>query len=252
MTSLLIVNADDFGLSKGLNYGVAEAHLNGVVTSTSTMVNGMALKHAVELSTCLPKLAIGMHFVLTFGRPLSPMPLLSRNETLGKWIWQMSEQDILPLDEIANELECQYQYFVTAFGRAPSHIDSHHHVHMLPKIYPLVADFAQSKGVALRIDRQILEANKGQLNEVRTSDGFSSEFYGDAITEELFLDILDSSTARGEQSLEMMTHPSFVDNQIISSQYCYQRLIELDILTSSSLKQAITERNYRLGTYYDC
>ena len=100
-----------------------------------------------------------MHFVLTLGEPLSAMPGLTRDGRLGKWIWQMAEEDSLPLDEIAHELECQYRRFIELFGCEPTHIDSHHHVHMIAQIYPIVAAFAREKGVALRIDRQVAALN---------------------------------------------------------------------------------------------
>lgn len=74
MERLLIVNADDFGLSKGQNYGIIEACRNGIVTSTTALVNGQAIDHAVQLSRDEPSLAIGMHFVLTMGKPLTAMP----------------------------------------------------------------------------------------------------------------------------------------------------------------------------------
>jgi predicted glycoside hydrolase/deacetylase ChbG (UPF0249 family) len=95
-----------------------------------------------------------MHFVLTLGRPLTAMPGLTRDGVLGKWIWQMAEEDTLPLDEISQELAAQYQRFIDLFGREPTHLDSHHHVHMFPQIFPIVAGFAAQKGIALRIDRQ--------------------------------------------------------------------------------------------------
>lgn len=76
MERVLIVNADDFGLSKGQNYGIVEACRNGVVTSTTALVNGAAIDHAVQLSRDIPELAVGMHFVLTLGRPLTAMPAL--------------------------------------------------------------------------------------------------------------------------------------------------------------------------------
>ena len=101
MERVLIVNADDFGLSKGQNYGIVEACRNGVVTSTTALVNGAAIDHAVQLSRDIPALAVGMHFVLTLGRPLTAMPGLTRDGLLGKWIWQMAEEDTLPLDEIS-------------------------------------------------------------------------------------------------------------------------------------------------------
>ncbi len=107
MERLLIVNADDFGLSKGQNYGIIEACRNGIVTSTTALVNGQAIDHAVQLSRDEPSLAIGMHFVLTMGKPLTAMPGLTRDGVLGKWIWQLAEEDALPLEEITQELASQ-------------------------------------------------------------------------------------------------------------------------------------------------
>ena len=248
MENLLIVNADDFGLSKGQNYGIIEACRRGVVTSTTALINGEAVEHAAQLSRELPELGVGMHFVLTLGLPLSPMPGLTREGQLGKWIWEMAEQDALPLDEIARELDCQFNRFVDVFGREPTHIDSHHHVHMIPAIFPLVTEFAQRKGVAMRVDREV----RGLPDVAVTStEGFSSAFYGDEIDEALFLKVLDESAAKGERSLEVMAHPAFVDNIVRKSAYCWPRLAELDVLTSASLKYAIAERGYRLGTFRD-
>ena len=112
MERLLIVNADDFGLSKGQNYGIIEACRNGIVTSTTALVNGQAIDHAVQLSRDEPSLAIGMHFVLTMGKPLTAMPGLTRDGVLGKWIWQLAEEGALPLEEITQELASQYLRFI--------------------------------------------------------------------------------------------------------------------------------------------
>ncbi|CBG88086.1 chitin disaccharide deacetylase [Citrobacter rodentium] len=249
MERVLIVNADDFGLSKGQNYGIVEACRHGVVTSTTALVNGDAIEHAAQLSRELPTLAVGMHFVLTLGKPLSEMPGLAREGRLGKWIWQMAEEDTLPLDEIAHELECQYQRFIDLFGREPVHLDSHHHVHMFPQIFPLVARFAAERGVALRIDRRLVPQDAELPATLRSSQEFSSDFYGEEISEALFLEVLDASAAREEASLEVMCHPAFIDNTLRQSAYCYPRLTELEVLTSASLKYAIAERGYRLGSF---
>ncbi|EMS8967317.1 chitin disaccharide deacetylase [Escherichia coli] len=251
MERLLIVNADDFGLSKGQNYGIIEACRNGIVTSTTALVNGQAIDHAVQLSRDEPSLAIGMHFVLTMGKPLTAMPGLTRDGVLGKWIWQLAEEDALPLEEITQELASQYLRFIELFGRKPTHLDSHHHVHMFPQIFPIVARFAAEEGIALRIDRQPL-SNAGDLPaNLRSSQGFSSAFYGEEIREALFLQVLDDASHRGDRSLEVMCHPAFIDNTIRQSAYCFPRLTELDVLTSASLKGAIAQRGYRLGSYRD-
>jgi chitin disaccharide deacetylase len=248
MEKLLIVNADDFGLSKGQNYGIVEACRRGIVTSTTALVNGEAVEHAAQLSRELPALGVGMHFVLTLGMPLSPMPGLTRDGLLGKWIWEQAEQDALPLDEIARELDGQFNRFIDLFGREPTHIDSHHHVHMIPAIFAIVADFAQRKGVAMRVDRKVQGLSPFT---VPSTAGFSSAFYGDEISEALFLQVLDDSTARGERSLEVMAHPAFVDNTVRKSAYCWPRLAELEVLTSASLKYEIAGRGYRPGTFRD-
>ncbi|MCT4700367.1 chitin disaccharide deacetylase [Enterobacteriaceae bacterium H20N1] len=252
MERLLIVNADDFGLCKAQNYGIIEAFNNGVVTSTTAMVNAAGIEHAAALSATHPKLAVGMHFVLTLGKPLSAMPgLVRENGELGKWIWEMAEAGTLPLEEIHRELACQFARFIELFGRPPTHIDSHHHVHMIPQIFPFVAAFAVEKDIAMRIDRDEVKKEELELRGARSTQGFDSGFYGDAITQTLFLDTLDNAMAREEQSLEVMCHPSFIDNTILASKYCYPRLTELDVLTSSSLKYAIAERGYRLGSFKD-
>ncbi|MFR0316007.1 ChbG/HpnK family deacetylase, partial [Escherichia coli] len=109
--------------------------------------------------------------------------------------------------------------------------------------------FAAEEGIALRIDRQPL-SNSGDLPaNLRSSQGFSSAFYGEEISEALFLQVLDDASHRGDLSLEVMCHPAFIDNTIRQSAYCFPRLTELEVLTSASLKYAIAERGYRLGSY---
>jgi len=249
MTLLLVVNADDFGLSKGQNYGIIEAHRQGIVTSTTAMVNGEAIVHATELCQQVAELGGGMHFVLTLGKPLSAMPMLTREGQLGKWVWQMAEEGRLPLQEINQELASQYQRFIELFGCPPTHIDSHHHVHFIPEIYDIVDRFARERDIPIRRDRRSSAGNTSVQPAARSNEGFSSEFYGDSLSEALFLKILDDSLQRGETTLEVMCHPAFVDATIKKSAYCYQRLVELEILTSASLKKEITQRGYRLTNF---
>lgn len=251
MASLLIVNADDFGLSKGQNYGIAECFRHGVVSSTTALVNAEGIEHAAQLRHELPGLGVGLHFTLTMGKPLSPLPSLTRNGVLGKWVWQMAEEGDLPLDEIRVELNAQYQRFIAIFGCAPDHIDSHHHVHMFKQIFPIVAEFAKEKSLPMRVDRPLAQKEGIDTQGVLSSEGFDSQFYGDEITQALFLKVLEESNARNERSLEVMTHPAFIDNPLRASGYCFQRLTELEVLTDITLKQAIVERGYQLGTYQD-
>ena len=250
MDKLLIVNADDFGLCKAQNYGIIDAFTHGVVSSTTAMVNQPGAEHAAQLSAANPQLPVGMHFVLTLGKPLTEMPGLVRdNGELGKWIWEMAEAGTLPLDQIKQELAAQFARFIELFGRKPTHIDSHHHVHMIPQIFPIVEAFAQQQDVAMRIDRDAIQQHNIPLCGARSTAAFDSTFYGDSITEELFLSILDHANQRGDHSLEIMCHPSFIDNTILSSKYCYPRLAELDVLTSVGVKAGVGERGWKLGGF---
>ena len=152
--------------------------------------------------------------------------------------------------KITQELASQYLRFIELFGRKPTHLDSHHHVHMFPQIFPIVAVFAAEEGIAPRADRQMAFDLPVNLRNIQ--QGFTAgAFYGEEISETLFLQVLDDSSHRGERSLEVMCHPAFIDNTIRQSAYCFPRLTELDVLTSASLKYAIAERGYRLGSYLD-
>lgn len=166
------------------------------MTSTTALVNGDAVEHAAQLSHEVPALGVGMHFVLTLGIPLSPMPGLARDGQLGKWIWEQAEQGTLPLEEITRELDCQFNRFVDLFGREPTHIDSHHHVHMIPALFRQWRNLHSAK--AWQCAWIVVQALHGlSLSSVPTTDGFSSAFYGDEISEALFLQVLDESAARG-------------------------------------------------------
>ena len=68
---LLIVNADDFGLTPGINRAIIEAHTRGIVTSATLMANMPAFYEAVQLAKVHPALGIGLHFNITQGRPVA-------------------------------------------------------------------------------------------------------------------------------------------------------------------------------------
>ncbi|WP_227734249.1 chitin disaccharide deacetylase [Yersinia proxima] len=253
MEKLLIVNADDFGLCKGQSYGIIEAFRHGIVSSTTAMMNCADIYHAAELSKQHPALPVGMHFVLTYGRPLTAMPsLVDASGELGKWLWARAEADELNLDEITQELTAQFNKFVAVFGRPPTHIDSHHHVHMLPQIYPLIESFAQEKSLPLRIDRHEAQQQGMVLNNPRSTEWFDAGFYGENLTEQSFLQLLATADQNGINTIEVMCHPAFIDKILMTSGYCYPRLTELEVLTSPTLKQSIEQLGYRLGSYLDC
>jgi predicted glycoside hydrolase/deacetylase ChbG (UPF0249 family) len=143
----LRVTADDFGFTPGVTDGILEAHEKGIVTHTSIMAGGLDVDRAVALSRKMPGLRVGVHLTLTWGNPLSsPSSVPSLLGADGKFV-SLGEflkrflMGRLDRGEVAREWEAQIQR-VTRFGISPTHLDSHHHLHLLPGLLPLAAQCA--------------------------------------------------------------------------------------------------------------
>jgi predicted glycoside hydrolase/deacetylase ChbG (UPF0249 family) len=141
MTSrrFLIVNADDFGQSPGVNRGIMKAHHKGIVTSASLMVRHDAAAEAVELSRACPTLSLGLHL------------------DLGEWRLRNSEwvpvYEVVRIDDrraVEDEVEGQLAAFRRLAGRNPTYIDSHQHVHLNEPMRSIVGACALELAVPLR------------------------------------------------------------------------------------------------------
>lgn len=133
----LIVNADDFGMSRGITDGIILAHRYGFLTSTSLMANMPAAKYAVDRLLSSPRLGIGIHLNICTGRPILPpheIPSLVDRDgnfhaphiTIRKlWTWRASGR------EIEAEFRAQIGWMRDR-GVVPEHADSHHHMHLYP------------------------------------------------------------------------------------------------------------------------
>lgn len=136
---IAVVNADDYGMSRGVNRGVVEAHRRGVVTSASLLVCGAAAEAAAALALRHPRLAVGLHL------------------DLGEWVlrrqrWEPRYQRV-DLDDAAavgRELDRQLVLFRSLLGRDPTHLDSHQHVHMNEPVRTVAAAVSARLGIPLR------------------------------------------------------------------------------------------------------
>lgn len=133
----LIVNADDFGLSKGVTDGIARAHREGIVTSASMMANQPASEYAVAMLPELHNLCIGVHLTLSQGRPILPAEQVpSLVDANGEFYGQSEvirrlSRWVLSTSEIEAEFRAQIQWLKHR-GIALTHADSHHHTHLYP------------------------------------------------------------------------------------------------------------------------
>jgi len=212
----LIVNADDFGFATGVNEGIVEAHVNGIVTSTSLMVDWPAAAHAVELAREHPRLSIGLHYV-------------------------EDGPEIDAPGHVARTFAAQLGRFRELMGSEPTHVDSHHHVHLsrLSTFAPLVAPL----GVPLRGDGRVR---------------FLGDFYAqprrgvvelDRVRPPFLLELIASEAAPGGFT-ELGCHPARVTPDLVSS-YSHEREIELATLTDPDVRARIEQSGLELASYHD-
>lgn len=231
----IIVNADDFGYSKGVNFGIIEAHLNGIVNSATMMMNMYAVEHGVELAKKYPTLGLGVHLVLTAGKPLL-QDLESIVDQDGLFLkqtyWYGNPKDA-SVDEVEKEWDAQIQRFLS-FGLKPTHLDSHHHVHMIPVLQPVIVKLSQKYDLPVRISEQ------HEIKGIKPfTDQLLTDFYGSDIPVDYFETITERINS-GAETVEVMVHPALVDNHLKNgTSYCFERLNELDILTNAKLPKEI-------------
>ena len=152
----LVINADDFGMFPEVNRGIIECFESGSITSTTLMVNAEGTSDAVSLAEKYPDLGVGLHFTLTHGKPVSPpWEIPSLVDEGGNFCSRFHfERGIIlrriKLLDVKKELEAQIGKFRN-FGLKMTHIDGHHHVHIFPSIFKVVADYAIREGLPVRI-----------------------------------------------------------------------------------------------------
>jgi predicted glycoside hydrolase/deacetylase ChbG (UPF0249 family) len=141
MAARLILNADDFGLTRGINRAIRELHANGALTSATLMANGPAFEDAVAIAREQPTLGVGCHVVLTDGIPVShPSDIASLLGSDGKTFRSSLADFLLAVwrghvreEDIVREAAAQVQRIQRA-GIDVTHLDTHKHTHVLPGV----------------------------------------------------------------------------------------------------------------------
>ena len=226
----LIVNADDFGLSPGVNRGIALAHERGVVTSASLMVLRPPARDAAGYARDHPALGLGLHL------------------ELGEWAfrdgrWWLTSQ-VVSLDDavaVAAEVDRQVDRFFRLTGRPPSHIDSHQHAHRAATIRPAATAAAGALGVPLRL----FDPRVRYLGDFY---GQSPEGYPcpDAIRAGRLADLV---AALPGGWTELACHPGL--GRDTGSAYDAERETEAETLCDTSVRSRLAELGVALRTFHD-
>lgn len=213
----LIVNADDFGLSEGINAGIARAHEHGVVTSASLMVDRPAAEQAASLIADLTGLSVGLHVEFTdeWARPLIEI----RKESA--------------LDA---ELCRQHERFRALVRREPDHLDSHHNVHFLADAAPRFAALAETLGIFLR-----------GFSPIRYFPDFYGQWDGESHLDHIGVESLNEMLGREVAAgfTELGCHPGYAD-AALDSTYATERETELRTLCDERVRTRIDELGIEL------
>lgn len=280
---VLVVNADDYGLTAAVSQGILRAHHEGICTSASVLVLGRGFGASVGWLRDEPALGVGVHLALVGEDP----PLLSAREipTLVDRDGRLpiSWRVLLPKvaarrvdpDDIARELAAQIEA-VRAEGLAIDHLDSHQHVHMFPVIRPLVVDLARRFGVpAVRVTRSasrgpvgvVMRRLAARLERELAAGGLGCTVASAGLDEAGALDTARTLAAldllagevraapagRGPaRAAELSGHPGAADDPDRDAyRWNYRWGDELAALCAPEVRAAVERHGFRLGTYRD-
>jgi chitin disaccharide deacetylase len=204
----LVANADDFGLCSGVNHGIVEAHQRGIVTSASLMVFMPGSGEAARLARELPTLSVGLH--VSF-RDARREPIVDLSDPVACRV----------------ALRAQLRRFTDLLDRPPTHVDSHHHVHLDPTLLPRFREVAEELGIPLRACTRVRYCSRfygssGQRHPERLSVG--------SLVRILARDVRDGFT-------ELGCHPGRADPQLaLLSSYSVERELELRTLCDTRVR----------------
>jgi chitin disaccharide deacetylase len=281
----LIINADDFGLTAGVNRAIVEAGRCAAITSATIMANAQRFQEAVDSAKNLPGLKTGCHVVLIDGQAITGN-LGSLTDNAGRFRSSLKEFAAaavgkrLSADEIQRETEAQIRK-IQAQGITLSHVDSHKHTHMFPHVLRPILRAARACGVrAVRNPFEPVRSWPGGVIAttpalwlrsagVFTFGLFASEFrkatkeegilttdgtVGITVTgkldQSLLLAILKSLP---EGTWELVCHPGYADAQLraTGTRLVESRQIELEALASDETRKGLEGRGIELISYAD-
>ena len=242
----MIVNADDFGLTRGVSAGILAAHRHGIVTS-STVLATSAIDADLATAARESGLGLGLHVNLTLGRPRTRSASLV--DEGGRFI--RDARRAAARAEVAHveaEVDAQVERFLNLMKRGPTHLDSHHHVGLLPPVREVVLAVARRLGVPVRSQDPAARA-RARSAGLRTPDHFFGEsgpaaYWTSARTLSHLRELPPGVS-------EFMTHPGWFDDDLAFSRYARQREVELVGLGTPAARAAVGALNITLCHFGD-
>ncbi|HWR53845.1 MAG TPA: ChbG/HpnK family deacetylase [Bryobacteraceae bacterium] len=256
---VLVVNADDFGFTAGVNAGIIEAHERGIVTATTLMANSDAFDDAVRLARACPSLDVGCHLVLVQGPGLP--------DSVAELIVALARRRLRPYEILRSQIERIFDA-----GIRPLHLDTHKHTHLLPPVLDAVARLSAEFGIPwvrrpfdfgtpqAAVPAKVRAVNRGlqfmrpRFRRVLERDGCrtTDHFTGFQITGRISASELAALIrALPEGVTELMCHPGHCTEELRQARTRLKesRELELGALTAPEVKAALQETGVALSGY---
>lgn len=239
----LVINADDFGYTEGVNLGIISAYKNGIVSSCTIMANMPGFEQAIELLSDNPGLRCGVHMTLTCYKPIikSHKTIIGNN---GDFYRRATKEILQTIDinEVYNEFCAQIDKVINS-GIKITHLDSHHHVHGLIELQPVIDKIVNKYKLPIRGAFEYKTKIKDIVPVI-------DSFYADNVDYDYFKKNIDE--IKKHKICDLMCHPSFVDEFLLNStSYALQRTKEHSILTYKNIRDFLELNGIEIATYED-
>jgi len=267
----LIVNADDFGFTKDVNAGIILAHRRGILTATTLMANGDAFEDAVRAAEETPTLDVGCHLALVGGRSVrAPGDALPQSVPAMLWAVRAGKLDVYA--ELASQVDR-----ILASGLTPTHLDTHKHTHLYPRVLEAVARLSEDYAIhwvrrpfdypmqaggtgapwVVRLASAALGLTRRRFERVLRERGcrMTDHFAGFGLTGRFHkTELLRLIASLPEGLTEFMCHPGHCTDELrrAATRLKESRERELEALTAAEVREAFEKSNVTLTRYRDC
>ena len=250
MLRQLIVNADDFGFTRGVNEGILRAHREGIVTATTLMANGPAFEHAVELARENPALDVGCHLVLVGGQSLA-----APGRALPESVRALATAVLLRRIPIYDELAAQVRKLIDA-GIHPTHVDTHKHTHLLPQVLNAVLRVAREFRIPWIRRTLVVPVVRRRFDRLIRSNGChaAGHLAGFQLTGRFGIeDLVRLIHALPPGLTEFLCHPGYSDDDLRRSptRLVKSREREVAALTAPEVREALRAAGVELVSFRD-
>ena len=272
----LVINADDFGFSETVNEAILKSFRFGILPSTSIMANGKLFDHAVEIIRSNPKLDIGVHLTLVEEKPIlnqNKIPsLVVENGNFYKHAIDFTKKYLsekISIEEVRNELKAQIEKLLD-HGIKISHIDSHQHLHILPRILDITIELANRYKIKfIRIPKEKFSAymfanfksvyriaqmaalnyfcSKAKEKISFKTDHFAGFYFGGKLSKQNLITLINHLPANG--NCELMCHPGLEDVSNLNNFSQYRKVEEAEVLIHQEVVQILKMKNIEITSF---